>query len=87
MRNSLKLATILLLILASFPALCQNTAATGKKPYVVIKFDDLTNKNWKNWKPITDIILEKNVTGDLGIFVESLASGDQDYLKYVQRPS
>ncbi len=55
-----------------------------KKPYVVLKFDDLTNKNWKNWKPITDLIIARDVTADCGIFVNSLNSEDKEYMKYVK---
>jgi hypothetical protein len=58
---------------------------TSKKPqYVVFKFDDLTNTNWKTWKTVTDIVIKKDVKADLGIFVKSLTAGDEEYNKYVQ---
>jgi hypothetical protein len=55
-----------------------------KKPYVVLKFDDLTNTNWRNWKPITDLIIAKDITADCGLFVNSLNSGDKEYMKYLK---
>jgi hypothetical protein len=55
-----------------------------KEPYVVLKFDDLTNTNWKNWKPITDLIIAKDITADCGLFVNSLNSGDKEYMKYLK---
>lgn len=56
----------------------------GKSKYVVFKFDDLAETNWKKWKTVTDIIIEKDITADLGIFVQSLVLGDEEYLAYVQ---
>lgn len=60
----------------------QNTPK--KKQYVVFKFDDLNNSNWKTWKTVTDIVIKKDVTAELGIFAQSLTSGDEEYLKYIQ---
>ena len=56
----------------------------GIKQYVVFKFDDLNHMQWKTWKTITDIIISKNVTAEIGLFVKSLTLGDADYLTYVQ---
>ena len=69
---------ILLSVSSSF------SQSSQKKPYVVLKFDDLTNTNWKNWKPITDLIIDKNITADCGLFVNSLNSGDEEYLRYLK---
>ncbi len=55
-----------------------------KTQYVVFKFDDLSETNWKTWKIITDIIIKKDVTAEIGLFVRSLTLGDADYLAYVQ---
>lgn len=59
-------------------------AAAGKKQYIVFKFDDLNNVNWKTWKTVTDIVIKKDVTAELGIFVKSLTEGDEEYMKYVK---
>ena len=72
----------IIIILLSASSLFSQSAQ--KKPYVVLKFDDLTNGNWKNWKPITDLIIAKDVTCDCGIFVNSLNSGDEEYMKFVK---
>lgn len=61
-----------------------NASTVGETKYVVFKFDDLKETNWRQWKTITDIIIEKDITADLGIFVQSLVLGDADYLAYVQ---
>jgi hypothetical protein len=73
-----------LIIIILLSASSSFSQSAQKEPYVVLKFDDLTNGNWKNWKPITDLIIAKNVTADCGIFVNSLNSGDEEYLKYVK---
>ena len=61
-----------------------NASSEETSKYVVFKFDDLKENNWRQWKTITDIIIEKDITADLGIFVQSLELGDADYLAYVQ---
>ena len=55
-----------------------------KTQFVVFKFDDLTETNWKTWKTVTDIVISKNITAEIGLFVRSLTVGSQDYLVYVQ---
>lgn len=91
-RNSmriLKSATLVTMLLYSIciyairPSNQMDPALNGSK-YVVFKFDDLKETNWKQWKVITDIIIEKDITADLGIFVQSLVLGDEDYLAYIQ---
>lgn len=63
----------------------KNTEQSVKKSkYVVFKFDDLRETNWKSIKTITDMIIKKDITADLGIFVQSLILGDEDYKAYVQ---
>ena len=52
--------------------------------YVVFKLDDLQERNWRQFKSITDIIIEKDITADIGIFPQSLHLGDKEYLAYVQ---
>ncbi len=59
-------------------------SAREKVQYVVFKFDDLNETNWRTWKTVTDIIISKNVTADIGLFVKSLTLGNADYLAYVQ---
>jgi hypothetical protein len=71
-----------ILFSGSFNASAQK--APKKKQYVVFKFDDLNNANWKTWKTVTDIVLQKDVTAELGIFAQSLTSGDEEYMKYIQ---
>jgi hypothetical protein len=58
--------------------------SSKKTQYVVFKFDDLNNANWKTWKTVTDIVIQKDVTAELGIFVKSLTAGDEEYNNYVQ---
>ncbi len=55
-----------------------------KAQYVVFKFDDLNNANWKTWKTVTDIVIKKDVTAELGIFAKSLTEGDEEYNQYVR---
>ncbi len=74
----------LLICLSLLSASSSYSQKAQKEPWVVIKFDDLNNKNWENWKPITDLIIAKDVTADCGIFVNSLNSGDKKYMKYVK---
>lgn len=80
----MKRAYYLIIILILLCALSSFSQTVQKKPYVVLKFDDLTNTNWKNWKPITDLIIAKDITADCGLFVNSLNSGDKEYLKYLK---
>ena len=85
----LRTVVILVLSLLIFPCFSQKreqgkSTVHEKKQYVVIKFDDLKNTNWKSWKTITDIVIAKDVTADLGIFTKSLESGDEEYFKYLQ---
>jgi hypothetical protein len=80
----MKRAFYLIIFLIFHSALSSFSQTVLKKPYVVLKFDDLTNTNWKNWKPITDLIIANDVTADCGLFVKSLNSGDQEYMKYVK---
>ena len=80
----MKRAFYLIIFLILLSASSSFSQSAQNKPYVVLKFDDLTNGNWKNWKPITDLIIAKNVTADCGLFVNSLNSGDEEYLKYVK---
>ena len=56
----------------------------GKSKYVVFKLDDLHERNWRQFKTITDIIINKDITADIGIFAQSLLLGDKEYLVYVQ---
>ncbi len=77
-------ALIPLLVLSNGIQIVSAQNHTPKKQYVVFKFDDLNNQNWKTWKTVTDIIIKKDVTADLGIFAKSLTEGDEEYNKYVQ---
>jgi hypothetical protein len=80
-----KLFALIVLFIFSALSFCHaQSADTMKKQYVVFKFDDLTNSTWKTWKTVTDIVISKDVKADLGIFVQSLLSGDEEYMKYIK---
>ena len=84
-RFSLRLLALILFVV--FGTGIQSTSAQTapkKKQYVVFKFDDLNNANWKTWKTVTDIVIKKDVTAELGIFAQSLTAGDEEYMKYIQ---
>ena len=85
-RILLKVIVALILFLGSDRGIQSLSAqkSSKKTQYVVFKFDDLTNTNWKTWKTVTDIVIQKDVTAELGIFVKSLTEGDEEYNKYVQ---
>lgn len=52
--------------------------------YVLLKFDDLDQTNWREFKEMTDLISSKNAKATVGVFFNSLNAGDSDYLNYVR---
>lgn len=46
---------------------------------VVLKMDDLDLHWWREWKKLTDLVIEEDVAAGLGIFAKSLTAGDAAY--------
>lgn len=86
LKNQLMVLIIFSVTICFSNSLVTNDTLISKEElkYVVFKLDDLQERNWREFKSITDIIIEKDVTADIGIFPLSVHLGDKEYMAYVQ---
>lgn len=80
-----------LFVLLLFFSACsspRNLTRNTKKPFVVLKLDDLWYENGlvhPGWQQVVDFLNEQKVTGTIGLICDSLEDGDSTYYQWIKQ--